>query len=113
MTYCIITIFKYTIYEKGKKRRNNENMKRGKIMTYLGLYIGVGGGVSIYSWEKFWYLHSDKVGGSGACSSENFLKWCNLERLENILLKFCKKNCKNIFFYIKIINNVLYCAHYI
>ena len=32
--------------------------------------------------------------------------------LENILLKFCKKNnCKNIYFYIKIIDNILITAH--
>ena len=40
----------------------------------------------------------------GMLPRENFKKWCNLE---NILLKFCKKNCKKIHFYRKIIDNIL------
>ena len=69
--------------------------------------------------EKWGYLHGVKrqaargeatrlLGGFvGMLPRENFKNvaiWCVLE---NILLKFCKKNCKNIHFYIKIIDHVL------
>ena len=42
-------------------------------------------------------------GGSGKFFKHGAIRCVS----ENILLKFCKKNCKNVHFYIKIIYNVL------
>ena len=63
-------------------------------VAYLGFHFGVGGGKLLL--ENAWR------DGSVICSPEKFSKncaiWCVLE---NILLKFCQKNCKNIYFLYK------------
>ena len=77
-------------------------------VEYLGFHFGGGGGFKIFFGKvgvsargKATRLLWGLIGGMP--SRESFLNgaiWCVLE---NILLKFCKKKCKNIYFYIKII----------
>ena len=71
-------------------------------MAYLGFYFGGGGGQIFL--DKWGYLHGAKrhaargeatrlLGGfGGLLPRENFLKWCNLVRFREILLKFCQQN---------------------
>ena len=76
-------------------------------MVYLGFYFGRGGGGSKYFCKSGGYLHGEVTrllgGFGGMLPSEKFYKWCVLE---NILLKFCKKVCKNTHFLYK---NNRYC----
>ena len=74
------------------------------------------GGVQNIFWKSrgIYMARTRLLGGFGGMLPKKFLKsgaiWCVLE---NILLKCCKKNCKNIHFYMKIIENVLLLTLYI
>ena len=86
-------------------------------MAYLGFHFGGGGSkyfgkVEIFAWRETpcsaWRSHTFVRGVQGHAPTRKFLKMVQLGAFWRIfLLKFIKKKCKNIHFYIKIIDNVL------
>ena len=71
------------------------------------------GKAGVFAWREApcsaWQSHVFSIGWfGGMLPRKKNLKWCNLVRFGEHFAKFCKKkNCKDIHFFIKIINNVL------